>query len=72
MEYSRNYSIQRAVIYDAEINMGNPKYDLNRQIIDEGPDTIEINQSNMTFSLQKVLSIVPQFENLQSKQQSMF
>lgn len=46
MEYAKQYNIQRAVIYDSAVNLNNPKYDLNRQLIRENPDIITISRSN--------------------------
>jgi len=72
MEYSLNYSIPRAVIYDSENNLHNPKYDLNRQIIEEVPNTIIINHHNMPAMLQKLMSVKPTIAKKQANQQSMF
>ena len=47
MEYATNYSIPRAVMYDAEIDVRNPKYDLNRQVIREQVGVVVINRGNM-------------------------
>ena len=47
MEYATNYSIPRAVMYDSEKDVRNPKYDLNRQIIREQVGVVVINRGNM-------------------------
>ncbi len=47
MEYATNYSIPRAVMYDSEKDVGNPKYDLNRQLIREQVGLVVINRENM-------------------------
>ena len=47
MEYATNYSIPRAVMYDSEIDVRNPKYDLNRQVIREQVGVVVINRGNM-------------------------
>jgi len=47
MEYARNYSIPRAVMYDSEKDVSNPKYDLNRQVIREQVGVVVINRGNM-------------------------
>jgi len=72
MGYALNYSIPRAVIYDSENNLHNQRYDLNRQIIEEDPDTIKINHHNMPSILQKLMSVKPKIAAKQADQQSMF
>ena len=47
MEYAANYSIPRAVMYDSEIDVSNPKYGLNRQVIREQVRVLVINRGNM-------------------------
>ena len=72
MGYALNYSIPRAVIYDSENNLHNPKYDLNRQIIEEDSNTIKINHHNMPSMLQKLMSVKQKIAQKQADQQSMF
>ena len=57
MEYAANYSIQRAVMYDSEKNVGNPKYDLNRQLMREQVGLVVINRENMNHVLGEIVSI---------------
>lgn len=59
MGYAKDYSIPRAVIYDMKINQSNPMFDLNRQIINETPDVIVINQENMIGSLDQITGLKP-------------
>jgi len=47
MEYAKNYSVPRAVMYDSEIDGRNPKFDLNRQVIREQVGLVVINRGNM-------------------------
>lgn len=47
MEYASSYSIPRAVMYDAEKDAGNPKFDLNRQVIRDQVGVVVINRGNM-------------------------
>jgi DNA processing protein len=47
MEYATSYSIPRAVMYDSGIDVRNPKYDLNRQVIREQVGVVVINRGNM-------------------------
>lgn len=72
MGYALNYSIPRAVIYDSENNLNNPKYDLNRQIIEEDPNAIKINHHSMPSVLQKLMLVKPKIAEKQADQQSMF
>lgn len=72
MGYAKNYSIQRSVIYDPEINLDNPKYDLNRKIIEEDSNTIKIKHNNLPFVIKKIISIKPKIAEKQPDQQSMF
>ncbi|MFH1129478.1 MAG: DNA-processing protein DprA [Patescibacteria group bacterium] len=69
MEYALNYSIPRAVIYDQEKHLNNPKYDLNRQLIREQKDIAIINRNNCTEAVKKIVSnspLVKSNENIQS------
>jgi len=72
MEYALNYSIPRAVIYDAEINLNNPKYDLSRQLIKEDQKIIEINQKNIPSTITKIISVKLAIEKVQPSQQGLF
>lgn len=55
MEYAKNYSIPRAVMYDPVIDVRNPKYDLNRQIICEQEGVLVINRGNMDRVLREIV-----------------
>lgn len=56
MKYALSYSIPRAVMYDPKLNMDNPKYDLNRQLIREDDKIIVISNNNIQEALKKILS----------------
>lgn len=56
MEYASQYSIPRAVIYDESTDTLNPKYDLNRQLINEAPEITIINATDCSAELKKLLS----------------
>ncbi|MFY9180158.1 MAG: hypothetical protein WAO12_10345 [Venatoribacter sp.] len=45
MEYASNYGITRAVVYNPDTDADNPKYDLNRQLLNE-TNVIEVNKNN--------------------------
>ena len=56
MEYAANYSIQRAVMYDSGKDDGNPKYDLNRQLMREQVGLVVINRENMNRVVGEIVS----------------
>ncbi len=72
MEYASNYDIPRAVIYDEITDLDNSKYDLNRQLIKEDKKIIIINQGNLSFSIQTILSNKPIIKTNTSRQGSLF
>ncbi len=55
MGYAKDYAIPRAVIYDQDLHLGNPMFDLNRKIIQEDPSVIVFNEQNSATALQKIL-----------------
>lgn len=57
MGYAREYSIQRAVIYDDK-DVDNPIYNLNREIISEGsfPEVIVISKDKYDEALRKIIT----------------
>ena len=69
MEYALNYSIPRAVIYDSSADVNNPKYDLNRQLIQEEKKITIINRNNLVSSIKKIMSNKP---NIKNNQQDLF
>ncbi|MDR2186612.1 MAG: DNA-protecting protein DprA [Azonexus sp.] len=71
MSYAKDYSIPRAVIYDQEQHLSNPMFDLNRQIIREGPDVVIFNERNSASSLPKILRANPIVVGKNSVQQSL-
>jgi DNA processing protein len=64
MKYAASYSISRAVMYDSAVNAGNPKYDLNRQLIREDRAIIIIGKNNYQDAISDIL-----FETRKSKSQ---
>lgn len=72
MEYAFNYSIPRAVIYDQQTDINNPKYDLNRQLINEQKEIIIINQHNLSEAIKKILSKKPNIKSYTTYQTSLF
>lgn len=72
MGYAMDYSIPRAVIYDPAINSNNPKYDLSRQLIEEDPNIVRINQNNIPSTITKIILSKPKIEKIQPSQQALF
>lgn len=56
MNYALNYSIARAIMYDSKLNANNPKYDLNRQLIEDDKNVIIIKGDNVQEVLKKIRS----------------
>lgn len=56
MKFAKSYSIPRAVMYDSVVNINNPKYELNKQLIKEDDKIMVINNSNLQESMKKILS----------------
>lgn len=55
MGYAYDYGIRRAVIYDSLTDESNPKYDLNRQLINEDKKLIIINKENFKTTSKELL-----------------
>lgn len=72
MEYASNYSIPRSVIYDSASDAGNPKYDLNRQLIREQEGIIVINSENLDSAVRKIMSNRLNLQNDTIGQPSLF
>jgi DNA processing protein len=72
MGYALNYSIPRAVIYDQEKNLNNPKHDLSRKLIKEQADIIIINKKNLSEMIKKIISNKSLSKNNQQKQSNLF
>lgn len=54
MQYAKEYRINRALIYDEEFD-GNPKFDLNRQYMEEEKNITVINKRNHSFQVNEWL-----------------
>lgn len=57
MEYAKNYSIPRSVMYDPATDAGKPKYDLNRQLIGEQAEVVVVNRENMDSAVKRIVCI---------------
>lgn len=71
MGYAKDYLIPRAVIYDQEQHIGNPMFDLNRQIIQEEPNIVVFNERNRASVIPRILRSSPVVFKRHSVQQSM-
>ena len=62
MEYARQYEIPRAVMYNSMTDLRNPKYDLNRQLMQEQKDILVIDPTQMETSVHQLFGHVPKVE----------
>jgi DNA processing protein len=56
MGFAKDYNIPRAVMYDQNIDLNNPMFDLNRQLITEQKDVIILTQKTLEEIINKVES----------------
>lgn len=56
MGFARDYSIPRAVMYDEHIDVDNPMFDLNRQLIKEQKDIIVLTQDNFSETVKSIMN----------------
>ncbi|MBS1920945.1 MAG: DNA-processing protein DprA [Bacteroidetes bacterium] len=54
MGFAKDYNIPRAVMYDQNIDINNPMFDLNRQLIAEQRDITILTQKSLEFIINKV------------------
>ena len=71
MGYAKDYSIPRIVIYDKEKDLDNPKYDLNRQILDEDPNVFMVSRHNRSSIIGDILLLTPKTTENHSIQHSL-
>lgn len=69
MGYAKDYELTRAVLYDPKINLDNPKYDLNRQIIAEQPAAIIINTDSFEIGVSQLVGLQTRMQAAASQQQ---
>ena len=62
MEKAKEYGIPRSVIYHDD-NKSNPKYDLNRKIINEDKNIIIINPKEPMSAIDKILNLFNEIKN---------
>ena len=73
IQYALEYSISIAVIYDRLIDRDNPKYELNRQLLNEQKEEITvIDRNNLDSIVKNNLSKKPVNRNYQPIQTSFF
>jgi len=56
MGYAKDYNIPQAVMYDTNIDVNNPMFDLNRQLISEQRDITILTQKSLEELIKKVMS----------------
>lgn len=54
MEYAKNYNIPCAVMYNEDIDINNPMFDLNRKLIEEQKDIIILTQKNLNIIISSI------------------
>ncbi len=57
MGYAKDYELTRAVLYDPKTNANSPKYDLNRQIMNEQPPAIIIDAESFEAGVSQLLGL---------------
>lgn len=55
MGYAQDYGIARALMYDPVLDADNPKFDLNRQLLQEQPGIIRLTGREGDSALQKIM-----------------
>ncbi|MDY0134710.1 MAG: DNA-processing protein DprA [Atribacterota bacterium] len=71
MGYAKDYELTRAVLYDPKTNANNPKYDLNRQIMNEQPPAIIIDSESIEVGVSQLLGLQTRTEVTAPQQISM-
>lgn len=71
MGYAKDYELTRAVLYDPKTNANNPKYDLNRQIMNEQPPAITIDSESLEIGVSQLLGLQTRTEVTAPQQISM-
>ena len=56
MGFAKDYNIPRAVMYDQKLDVDNPMFDLNRQLIAEQKDITILTQKSLEELISKVKS----------------
>jgi len=67
MGFAKDYNIPRAVMYDQNLDLNNPMFDLNRQLIAEQKDTTILTQKSLEEIINKVKA-----KNLNTNDKSAF
>ena len=57
MQYAKEYKIPRAVMYDSVVDINNPMFDLNRQLIKEDKEIAIISSDNVKTILDKIYNV---------------
>lgn len=72
MGYALNYSIPRAVMYEADQDANNPRFDLNRQLMDNTKNVAIINRKNLGPAVKRFISLGPKTGSGSASQLDLF
>ncbi|MBE9597990.1 DNA-processing protein DprA [Pedobacter sp. MC2016-24] len=72
MSYAKDYNIPRAVMYDPMVDIANPMFDLNRDIINDSKDIVVINQENVNEGLSKLMQRISSLKHSANMQTDLF
>jgi DNA processing protein len=72
MGYAKDYNIPRAVMYDQNLDEGNPMFDLNRDLIREQSDIAIMTQDNFIEVVEKLVYKKPVLKNASIVQKNLF
>ncbi len=54
MEYAKNYNIPRAVMYNKNVDINNPMFDLNRQLISDDNSVVVLTKKNLSEIINEI------------------
>ncbi|MEC4005928.1 DNA-processing protein DprA [Flavobacterium sp. SUN052] len=72
MGYAKDYNIPQAVMYDQNMDIDNPMFDLNRQLIAEQKDITILTQKNLDEIINKIKSNKANINNRSAFQGNLF
>lgn len=72
MGYAKDYNIPRAVMYDQKIDVNNPKFDLNRQLIAKEKDITVLTEESLEDIINRIKSKKSGLSHNGAFQQSLF
>ncbi|MBT2563035.1 DNA-processing protein DprA [Pedobacter sp. ISL-68] len=72
MNYAKDYNIQRAVMYDKNMDQNNPMFDLNRELIEEQKDIVIITQKNVSETVKALTNKISALKSEITVQKNLF